>query len=298
MNLNTPQDFYKFYLVDHYKHKVSYLNYLLKLPEPIETFAIYNNHTTFKLSDFHKSIQIELRQTYFHAIETIFELILALQPDENGLPQDKKVFDLMTNSGLGTIGFIDKILKDQTKLSSLLNRTVMLNNHSYTFIRHLFYCGLINKSEEIEKEIVSSLLVIQKGLETLANDFGNRHEYNSYKHSLRVLPIANTLNLLNASTMESIFEFDLRTSVTFAAKKNSEDKTTFVTKILDSERDSQMIMFCSNLLSNIIRIRLLCFKLTDQEQPVLMFDSEAFDSARAHNLDIAEMSITFEKKLK
>ena len=65
-------DFYSAYQYDYYVYKISLLQSILKKPESFKNDFLDGNLDGFILEDFIRVLKSEIRQSYFHNIETLF----------------------------------------------------------------------------------------------------------------------------------------------------------------------------------------------------------------------------------
>ncbi|RAI72903.1 hypothetical protein HMF3257_39040 [Spirosoma telluris] len=75
-----PQIFYKSFLKNFHRHKVIYLKELLDNLSKYEDKFLTNKPLHEDSNELQLTLKSDLRQTYFHAIETFFELFFAFKP--------------------------------------------------------------------------------------------------------------------------------------------------------------------------------------------------------------------------
>jgi len=99
-----PKIFYQSYQKDYHKIKVSYLKGIIDNLGDFETILFGDN-----LDDdddreaIKRTVKSDLRQTYFHAIETFFELFFALNPKgQDKIDPDNVLFKLTYSRGSQT----------------------------------------------------------------------------------------------------------------------------------------------------------------------------------------------------
>lgn len=239
----NAKEFYLGFQADYYAYRA------LRLKKEMD--ALKENPTLFPLEIFDysfddhlRSIKIDIRQTYFQAIETLFELIFSLRPVD-GVVNDSRILKNLVKrkdhyrdirsfaEGKGGLDF--------------LNQEVAQGNARVKTLQYLFY-GLLDLRDN--KDFPESLEAI-----IVANDLSDRREYNCYKHGLRIFPHAGRFQVHNSATGTEILNWDLKDSMTFIHEEEKKTVLSVVTKMFDPERDLNMIYLCNNLISNLIMIR-------------------------------------------
>lgn len=86
-----PNLFYQVYMKDYHKIKATYLINIIRNNEKFQKELFEEEFPSIKEDDFIKTLKSDLRQTYFHSIETFFELFFALIPKENNIYDDKNI---------------------------------------------------------------------------------------------------------------------------------------------------------------------------------------------------------------
>ena len=135
----------------------------------------------------------------------------------------------------------------------------------------------------MQPAILASLEPIRQTLVALARDFEDREEYNAFKHSLRLMTITQSFELVDRATGRPVLHRDLSESLTYL-KREKDGTVTLRTKPLDTERDIRMTTLCSALISNLVRSRSLFFKKGPGEK-FTMFTDEALKSATRTDFD-------------
>lgn len=251
-------------------------------------------------------LKSDLRQTYFHAIETFFELFFALNPKNKKYYDDERVLFYLTNSNWNaSYKKINEIATQETALD-FLDEKIRFNDNDVTIGHYLFYMGIFpngNFPPELFKEIKSSLAAVKCGIQIIANDFIDREEYNAYKHGLRIIPSVTKLEILNVDTQQTEIELDLSDSMSFYIKSQNRKEIKVVTKLFDSERDYQMILFCSNLIHHLVFFRRLAFKFYDDKDkftkfPITFFSKESIEKCSKINVQVQDLiyEVTVENK--
>lgn len=279
------KDFYSFYQYDYHIYKLVTLKQILDNTDKFEKEFLTGAITGFEKVDFQRTIKSEIRQSYYHAIETTFELIFALIPSNGQTNETEVLFKLSTSEWRQNNDRIRKIAEDSDGLEFLekqikVHENGKVNDIQISIARFLFYFGIIPGNKSIPKKylklIEPSLKAIKLGLKIIAKDFIQRGEYNSYKHGLRIVPALKHFYILNSETQKSILDWDLSDSMTYISLDSKKEEIKFTTTVFDTDRDIKMTLFCSNLISNLILLRkagLNKFK-KDEKVPILFFDEE------------------------
>jgi hypothetical protein len=302
---NDYKSFYSSYLKDYHQVKTLYLKMQL---ENIDELNIKLNEKEFdrSLTDNTEIIlKAEMRQNYFHAIESFFELFFALIPKEDKVPDNTQIIKKLVKSNWRkNYSMINDIANGNFKIKNLLKREISFNGHLIEVGHYLFYLGIFNKVKfkDAIEAIKKSYDGIAKGIVVLAKDFSDRDEYNAYKHALRIYPTMEKLILADQKTLTERLSFDLSNSVSYQIFDKKANKTTIKTKLLDSERDSEMTSFCSNLIHHMIYFRDLVYnadsqKISKEKQiKISIFDNDAIAKCSEHNVEIQNLEFSVEKR--
>lgn len=245
----SPALYFSKFQINYFDYKQNSLKYLLENYTKMgldKTILEYND------KDYETAIRSDIRQTYFQAIETVFEIFFALLPDSNGKTNDR-IIEEITTSEL-PYSKIREIAQNESYLDFLDKKIVYSNNITTSLGEFIFYYGLFYM-EEISKEFEESIKAIKFALHILANEFSDRKEYNSYKHGLRILPALKELTICDADTMKEEYSWSLKNSMTFYSYDKKTKETSYITKTFDSERDLRMTSICSNIIWNMIKFR-------------------------------------------
>jgi hypothetical protein len=298
-----PKAFYQAFLKDYHKIKATYLKRMLDNLSLYEQDIYGKELDTPERDAFRMTIKSDLRQTYFHSIETFFELFFALNPKGKKTFNDEYVLYNITNSK-ETYSKIKSIADKESELD-FLDEIIDYHNFKISIGHYLFYKGIFSKEkfpEELFEDINNSIESIKIGIRYIATDFVNRDEYNAYKHGLRIIPVAAKLKIADPETMEVKMEWDLTDSMSFYLKTNSEDELTVVTKLFDSERDYQMTFFCSNLIHHLIYYRRLSMNLYSEKEKnekvkITIFGKELVKNCSKINVAIQDLVYTIKRNI-
>ena len=242
--------FYHAFQINYFDYKLAYLTYAEGHYKELNQ---ENNILNYSEKDFVLAIKSDIRQTLFQAIETLFEVIFALLPDENGKISD---IEIMRTLSKGDFPYkkIQDIVENKKNLEFLDKQVKLSSKKIVSLGEYVFYHNITATGDYVDR-IKVSLEAIKSGLYALAKEFSDRKEYNCYKHGLRLVPAMNFLKIARADNMKQIANFDLSNSLTYYTEDEKQGKIEFVTKVFDTERDKRLIQLCSGLLWNIIKIR-------------------------------------------
>lgn len=292
-----PKIFYKTYLDDFHKFKaIIYKKILDDLPKFEKEF--FEQELGKEASDaFRRTIKSDLRQTYFHAIETFFEIFFALNPKDRPNFDDINILFTLTNSNWKeTYEKIKKIASGDITLD-FLDKEITFNGHNISVGHYLFYFGTFDKSKfptHFIEKVKDSIEAVKFGIKIIAKDFVDREEYNSYKHGLRIIPAVSELMLADPVTMEIKFSWDLSDSMSFYSKTKDENELKVVTKMFDPKKDYCMTHFCSNMVSNMIFYRQVSMykekeKSKDKQIAIAFFGKKEIEDCNNINVNIQDL---------
>lgn len=269
MNTN-PELFYKSYQYNYHRIKAQYLKKMLDETQMYAENIYGQDLTEDDVKEFRLVLKSDLRQNYFHSIETLFELIFALIHKND----DKyEYFDLNLQFRLTYSNWKEsyKKIKDiatQDNALNFLDDVHLFSKDKITIGQYLFYIGIFRQPnfEKILKEkTIQSINSIKQVLRIIAREFMDREEYNAYKHGLRIMPSITEIMLVPLEFEIENLTFDLRDSMSFYTKMSNREDIKIVTKIFDSNRDYRMTYLCSNLIHQLIFYRRIEMKLLGDE---------------------------------
>lgn len=253
-----PKIFYQTYLDDYHKIKASVLSKILEDLSKYEVDFFGYELDAEGRGAFEKTLKSDLRQTYFHSIETFFEIFFTLNPKGKTHFDDVNILINLTNSDWRKSYNKIEEIASENKALDFLDEMIEFNNQKVSIGHYLFYFGTFgweNSKPGFMDKLNESIDAIKFGIRIIAKDFVDRDEYNSYKHGLRLIPVAAEIAFGEPDTFEKIVSWDLKDSMSFYGKTKSKDEVKIITKLFDSKRDCQMIIFCSNMISNMIFFR-------------------------------------------
>lgn len=252
-----PKIYYQTFPADYHKFKVISLKKILGNLEKYEIEFFDRKFGKDQSEKFELTLRSEIRQAYFHCAETLFELINALSPEDDGTTHELNVLPRLTNAK--QTAAYDKAKDVATSPTGLDFLDKPFNNLDFPVsICHFlffYYVAIKQEKEESEAIINNSIKTIKKLIKIIATDLSDREEYNSYKHGLRLIPATKEFIIMNANTSEELIKFDLSKSVSYYSKTKAPNEVVIKTKNQDTERDIEMTMLCSQLISNIIETR-------------------------------------------
>ena len=296
-----PTIFFSSYLDDYHKFKAITIKNILDNLDA-HTLSLFGEGLSPEGKEgYKKTMQADLRQTYFHAIETFFELFFCLNPLNKKFQGDKNVMIALTQSNWReSYEQIKQISKDEKALD-FLDTEVEMNNFKVTVGHYIFYYGISGTQkfdEQFSQKISSSLEAIKYGIRLIAKDFIDREEYNCYKHGLRIIPALKELTIVDINTMQSHIKWNLDDSMSFFLKTEMTDEVKISTKIFDPRRDYQMTYFCSNLISNMIYYRKMAFETKKDpkaQMALAFFGKDQVSDCDKVNVELQNLEYTVKK---
>lgn len=245
-------------------------------------------------------IQADLRQNYFHSIESFFEFLFAFLPNKGKVPDNRNILRALVKSNWSqNYKKIEYIANGKMKLN-FLDEMIDFLDHKVSVGHYLFYVGTFSKekfNEDYQESVKKSIESIKKIIKTIAIDFSKRDEYNAYKHTMRVFPSFNSIHILDANTMEEKINFDLSNSASYQIYNDKEKETIVKTKLFDPKRDFKMTRICSRLIYNMVELRSIVFgdrkgKNENEKVALILFNQENIEDSIKHNVKIQDLSFS------
>lgn len=303
-----PETFYHSYIKEYHEVRAIYLKHLLSNIDSINLVLKKNelNYQDIKVSLTNNTkfiIQADLRQNYFHALETFFEFFFAFLPNKGIIPDNSKIVRQIVQSNWAkNYEKIKFIAKGDMKLN-FFDEEINFYGYKVTIGHYLFYPGTFSKEifgEKYLDDVKESLESLKEVIKVLACDFCDRDEYNSYKHTMRVFPNYDSIKLLNAKTLKNELEFDISNSASYQKYNDKENETIIKTKLFDPERDFEMTKFCSRLIYNMLELRNIMFNKQnmqnqDRKIGIFLFNKSNITELTKHNVDIQDIVISTKK---
>jgi hypothetical protein len=292
--MNTPDfalpfsgGFFNSYLVDHFAYKQEALLFLHDHFQDLKT-QLQEGMPDINEEQFLRTLRVEIRSNYFQAIETLFELIFALEPRGSVIDNRNLMYLLSTSDWRGNY---DRILRIAGGDLAFLDRIVTAGPRvSVSFNQYLFFFGIVDNM--MTQAIDASLLTIRKFLIAFASEFANRDEYNAIKHSMRLVHLMEEFGFGPKGSTVRI-KRDLKDSMSYM-KQEKDSSLTMYTKPLDTVRDFKMTIVCSNLISNIFRSRKYHFT-KDQSIELHTLTDESYVDATKRNLSWSALKLNFKQ---
>ncbi|MBS1554798.1 MAG: hypothetical protein JSU09_07720 [Bacteroidetes bacterium] len=286
----SAKEFYQGYQADYFAYRQ------IRLKK--ELLSLSNNLTTnrideiygYSIDDHIRSIKIDIRQTYFQSIETLFELIFSFVSDGKRLSDGDVLSNLIKRKG--HYESIRKYAVDSSGMEFLEQTFDFGENGQIPAIQYLFYGFL--KDSQLGGQLSESLNAIRKILKIIAVDISDRKEYNAYKHGLRIFPVNSFFSFHDHKTGDEIIKWDIKDSMSFMERDEKTGQIDVVTKLFDSERDHNLTIMCNNLISNIILIRRISYQEGAQTVGIVLFKTEDVDKLSKPNVKIQDLKISLE----
>ena len=286
-----PEEFYHGFQVNHFDYKQLNNRLLLNLSDE-EIQKIIKLVVNGSKEEYLRSVKGDIRLTFLLSIETLFELIFSLLPNEkNQINDTTLIYRLVEKKP-----YYEEIRKfnkgEKSKLDWLKKDFNFNNGQKAPFLRHVFYFGLWK--DEINESVEKSLPVIEDALKILAHELSNREELNSYKHGLRSIPFMKSLILAEPETLKEKIKFDMDDSVTIYSHNKKTGVREFLTKQFDPERDMALTHVASNLINNIIQPRKTLYKKGKSEDtlPIIFFFDEDLKNASKTHVQMQDFRYT------
>jgi hypothetical protein len=286
--IGDPKIFYKTYFSEYHWYKIQTLKLVMDNYKEFFEKSVHGSPNSEELERYLRMLKLDIRQTYFHCMETMFTLLIALDPFKFGFKDENLLHRITTIDIESVYSSIQTFSTNDKALNFLRKKMRFGNSKIYPHVgKYIFYKGIAefnNKIVDTENEFDKSIEAIIHGLKILATDFSDRDEYNSYKHGLRLVPAMKKFMFADPHTLEPKIEFDISDSISFYKRQKRYDNSESiesVTRVFDTERDYQMTIFCSQLIMSMIEPRRAqYFKdtiRTDGGLPVRFFDIEAIE---------------------
>lgn len=295
-----PKIFYETYQQDYHNIKASYVKKMLDNLDKYKSEFIGETESHEDKLSFKRVLLSDLRQTYFHCIETFFELFFALNPKGKKYYDDEIILYRLTNSDFRkNFKRIEEIANDKNVLDFLYERFKILD-FDISIGQYIFYMGIFDKQKfpkEIFEMMEESIEAIKYGIPILAIDFLKREEYNAYKHGLRTINSAKKLIISKSGKKEEGIQFDLSESMSYYSKSTNVNELKIVTTLFDPERDFKMTLFCSHLIRHMIEYRKISLNknspvIKNAQIPITFFDKEEIRKCCKVNVQVQDLIYT------
>jgi hypothetical protein len=293
-----PKYFYQSYLKNYHRVKALYLKQLLDSPASIEPDPFHVGYGERNEDEVRLTLRSDMRQTYFHAIETFFELFLALKPQGTTLVDDTELMVRLTYAKWQDNYKAIRNIAENEEALNFLDDLVTFSGQQISIANYLFYPIVGPDSsfpQQVLDDVANSIEAIKYGIRTIAVDFTDREEYNAYKHGLRLIPASSKLALADPNTLEVQIEWDISQSMSYYTRTKTPGEIQIVTKLFDSERDFKMTLFCSNLVHSLIYYRQLMMyraKESDAKVAIRFFDKDEIEDCDKVNVAVQNLVFT------
>lgn len=275
---NYPADFH-IYLVTILKNIIDSQNHFPVLLKGIEGI---------NEDDVKKTLKIQIRVLYYQSIETLFELIFAIERVLKNKNQRQGLWYTLSNSpykqnynriSRKEFAFLDEkyVIEDVQK-----------NRLEVSLAHYIFFFNF-----ELNENVLESIKAINLALKIFARDFTDRDEYNAFKHSMRVFPTLKAVKLTPRKEALSKEILEMKESVSYLKMLDKDSpKTTLISKSLDVNRDYNLALLSSRMISNIIGSR-RSVKLKKPEFIYFFTEQEIKDLSKPSN-NLSTIHLNFE----
>lgn len=274
--------FFETYQKDYHFVKANILKKMIDDTEKYTNDFFGNDLDDESKQSINWTLKSDLRQTCFHAIETLFEMIFAFEPNTENLNEDIKVLQRLSFSDWKKNNKrIDEIAASEMGLS-FLDKLVVFHGKEVTIGHFIFYKCFTKRTKSIPnifKKIDISLIEIKKFLRIAAKEYSERDEYNAYKHSMRPIFSTSSFRVINPKTGQELINWDLKDSMSYFVKPDDDCELKIKTKVFDPLRDYNLTKICSNLIYNMVFFRRIYLNIDSdkgkfEEFPVYLFEKD------------------------
>jgi hypothetical protein len=275
----TTKLFYNGYFHEYFKIRMLTLRHFLQHEEEYINFLSNNND--LEREKIINSLKLEIRGTYFHAIETLFELIFAVEGNN-----DENIWHRLASADFRKN--YERIKTFATDNVSSFNVNIQMDGVEIPFCYQLFYSGMEFNSDQ---NTSTNMKFIENFILAVAKDFSERDDYNAYKHGLRLFP-----TFVGFQAWNQYAAMNLDFSNSYAIMKKEDPYKTHIIPF-DPQRDLRMIGICSQLISNIILSRRARFNGEDQAS-LYYFYNEDFDNITRSNVTVGKTTFSISPVVK
>jgi hypothetical protein len=300
-----PKIFFQSYQKDYHRIKSKYLKSMLDDLDKFENLIFEDGVRDEDRETLRRTLKSELRQNYFHAIETFFELFFAFNPkDKREFDDVNALFKLTNSNWTQTYKRISDIANDDTVLDFLFDE-IEYEGYKVSIGNFLFYHGIFSRDKFPQislDDINKSINAIKYGIILLAKDFTHREEYNAYKHGLRIIPAVAKLSFTDVKDPKVKLEWDLKDSMSFYLPTKNSNELTIVTKLFDVERDYLMTNMCSYMIYQMVFYRRIMMNFDGDaakfnQIEVRFFDIVEIEKCNKVNVDVQDVIYTISRKI-
>lgn len=249
MMIDLDEMFYKNYPADFHIYLVTILKNILDNKNHFQ--ALLKGVEGINEDDVKKTLKIQIRAMYYQSVETLFELIFAIERILKNKNQRQGLWYTLSNSPYKQN--YDRISRKEFAFldEKYVIEDVQKNRLEVSLAHYIFFFNF-----ELNKEVLESIKAINLALRIFARDFSDRDEYNAFKHSMRVFP---TLKAVKLTPRNHVFPkqiLEMKESVSYLKMMDKDSpKTKLISKSLDINRDYNLALLSSRMISNIIGSR-------------------------------------------
>lgn len=286
MAIDLDELFYTNYPADFHIYLVTILNNILDndhlMPVLLKGVEGINEKAV------KKSLKIQLRAMYYQSIETLFELIFALERILNSNVQRSGLWYNLSKSP-----YRENFKRISKKEFAFLDRNytiedVQKNELTVSLAHYIFFFNF-----KLDPKVIESIKAIKLALKIFARDFSDRDEYNAFKHSIRVFPTLKSVRLTPKQESPSKDILEMKDSISYLKMKDKNSKkVTLISKSLDVIRDYNLALLSSRMISNIICTR-RSVKFNRPEF-IYFFDCKEIESLAIPSDNLSTIQLNFE----
>lgn len=247
------KSFYEGFQINHYDIKQINNKKLLELPKD-EIATVTNQLINGDPKEYFRTIKMDIRFTYLLAIETLFEIIFSLIPENDNQSNDHQILKFLTRKKDHYKELRNYANDSPSKLDKLNRKALLRNGEESDLWSYMFFLGL--GGNEFSHSINSSIDTIKNALKLFAKDLSDRDEINGYKHGLRGIRHLVSFQLGPKEVPNKTYmNFATEDALSFYSFDKETNEHVIKSMEFDHERDIKMTHLASNILYNIIEPR-------------------------------------------
>lgn len=258
-----PEDFYRNFDTDYFLFAQEINRANLDNRELFE--SIQKKFPWVEEKSYRLSILMQIRFQTLLCINTLFELIFNLLPDEKGYIPDKELILRMNMfKELKPSEIANWVNGKVSKLDQLQKPIEYKNGEVKELAYHLFYVGKA-KSQDVDESIIHLLEM----LKIMGKEIAETSEINSFKHGMRGVVDQKFFSILNKETKLDLLKFDFSEAISFYSYDKNENCFTMNIKSLDLERNENLTVIASLLMKAIINPRKKIFHQNEKKEEII-----------------------------
>lgn len=251
----TNRDFYKYYQTDFFK-----IQQLIN-EDVLENIEEWQKRLKPKLvgsenTDLAKLVKSNIRITYLHCIDTLFELIFGLYPREGKILDQELAITIAKNNDEFNKKRIAGLAEGNENMLEEISRPITFRSTTIPLLQYIIFYQ-IEKESIVEgsgyQNIVNSIGPVLELLIMYAKDLADKSEYNSLKHGLRIYPFSGFFQIRERNSQKPIAGIDFIDALQYMFE--TKEEYIIVTKNFDCKRDIRLTILASKMIWNIIKIR-------------------------------------------